>query len=281
MEIAVGSKPGVGSRGQIEAHVAEMIGKGVVLLAVAEGFGNIRGQGAPLVAVMAVRDALRRRVRSDGRDARASLIAALSTANSRVFAHSGSHDDHVASGTSISVALIVGDRAHIAHVGRTRAYLCREEALMALTSDDELAGDGWSLPWTSASTDAMTGHILTRTLGAQPTLDATVSNVHLVEGDTLVLATGAFHATITEDEIATTLRTTDSSESVTQRLLEVGRMRGGNFAGTVIVGRALTEVAAPDDGGRGFCVRNAALALTILVIFSLVAAAIFHTFLGP
>ena len=281
MEIAVGSKAGAATRGLGDAHVAEMVGRGVVLLAVAEGFGIVRGQGAPLAAVTAVRDALRRRVRTDGRDARAALIAAISAANARVFAHSGSHDDFVASGTSISVALIVGERAHIAHVGRTRAYLCRDDALMALTSDDELIGEGWSAPYGSASTDAMTGHILTRTLGAQPTLDATVTNVRLMRGDALVLATGAFHTTITEDEIAATLRTTDSSESVTQRLLEVGRMRGGNFAGTVIVGRALTDALAPDGGGRSFNVQNAALALTILVLFSLIAATIFHAVLGP
>jgi len=280
MEIAVGSKPGASSRGLVDAHVAEMIGQGVVLLAVAEGFGNIRGQSAPLVAVAAVRDALRRRVRPDGRDARASLIAALSGANARVYAHSGSHDDYIASGTSLSVALIVGERAHIAHVGRTRAYLCRDDSLMPLTSDDELTGDGWSSSWSSAPTDAMTGRILTRTLGAQPTLDATVTNVRLVHGDALVLATGAFHTAISEDEIATALRTTASSESVTQRLLETGRMRGGNFAGTVIVGRALTD-APSDGGGSSFNVRNAALALTILVVFSLISAAIFHAFLGP
>ncbi len=281
MEIAVGSKPGAATRGLVDAHVAEMIGQGVVLLAVAEGFGLVRGQGAPMVAVGAVRDALRRRVRPDGRDARASLLAALSTANARVYAHSGSNDDFVASGTSLSVALIVGERAHIAHVGRTRAYLCRDDTLMALTSDDELAGDGWSTSRSSAPTDAMTGHILTRTLGAQPTLDATVSNVRLLRGDALVLATGAFHTTITEDEIAATLRNSESSESVTQRLLEVGRMRGGNFAGTVIVGRALTEPQRSDDGGRSFNVQNAALALTILVLFSLIAATICHSVLGP
>jgi protein phosphatase len=269
MEIAVGSKPGAAARGLADAHVAEMIGQGVVLLAVAEGFGVVRGQGAPLAAVTAVRDALRRRVRPDGRDARAALIGALSAANARVFAHSGSNDDYVASGTSISVALIVGDRAHIAHVGRTRAYLCRDDALVALTTNDELGAD------------ALTSHILTRTLGAQPTLDASVSNVRLVRGDALVLATGAFHRTITEDEIAATLRATDSSESVTQRLLEVGRMRGGNFAGTVIVGRALTDALLPESGGRTFNVQNAALALTMLVIFSLIAASIFHAVLGP
>ena len=137
MEIAVGSKPGAGTRGNVDAHVAEVIAPGVVLLAVAEGFGSVRGQAAPLVAALAVRDALRHRVRPDGRDARAALLSAFASANARVFAHSGSHDDFVASGSSISAALIVGDRAHIAHVGGTRAYLCRDGSLMALTTDDD------------------------------------------------------------------------------------------------------------------------------------------------
>ena len=281
MEIAVGSKPGTGTRGNVDAHVAEVIAPGVVLLAVAEGFGSVRGQAAPLVAALAVRDALRHRVRADGRDARAALLSAFASANARVFAHSGSHDDYVASGSSISAALIVGDRAHIAHVGATRAYLGRDGSLMALTSDDELTGDGWMPVWTTVPTEALTGHVLTRTLGTQATLDATVTNVRLMHGDALVLATGGFHKSITEEEIAHALRTTDSSESVTQRLLEAGSLRGANFGGTVIVGRALTEAAPPADAGKNFNVRTAALALTLLITVSLIAAAIFHVFLNP
>ena len=281
MEIAVGSKPGAGTRGNVDAHIAEVIGQGVVLLAVAEGFGQIRGQAAPHVAAAAVRDALRHRVRSDGRDARAALVAALASANARVFAHSGSHDDHVASGASISAALIVGDHAHIAHVGGTRAYLCRDDALMALTTEDELSGEGWMPAWTSVPTEALVGKMLTRTLGTQPTLDATVSHVRLMHGDAIVLATGAFYSAISEDEIAYALRTTDTSESVTQRLLEVGKTRGERFGGTVIVGRALTDAAPPADPGARFNVRTATVALTALVISSLIAAAIFHVFLGP
>jgi protein phosphatase len=281
MEIAVGSRPSAGQRSNVDAHVAEVIGPGVVLLAVAEGFGSIRGQSVPALAVAAIRDALRRRVRPDGRDARAALIAAFATANARVFAHSGRHDDFVASGTSISAALIVGDRAHIAHVGRTRAYLCRDGTLLALTTDDELHGDRWSAPRSSAPTEALVRPLLTRTLGTQPTLDASVSNVRLMHGDALVLATGAFHRSIADDEIAYALRVTDSSESVTQRLLEMGKTRGGPFGGTVIVGRSLTEAAMPAESGRGFSARTAMVALATLVLASLVAAALVHTFLTP
>jgi PPM family protein phosphatase len=281
MEIAVGSKPGTGASGNVDAHVAEVIAPGVVLLAVAEGFGSVRGQAAPLVAALAVRDALRHRVRPDGRDARAALLSAFASANARVFAHSGSHDDFVASGSSLSAALIVGDRAHIAHVGATRACLSRDGSLVALTTDDELGGDGWVSAWTSVPTEALAGHLLTRTLGTQATLDATVTNVRLMHGDALVLATGAFHKAITDEEISRALRTTDSSESVTQRLLEAGSLRGAAFAGTVIVGRALTDAAPPADAGPNFNVRTAAIALTLLVIASLIAATLFHVFLQP
>lgn len=281
MEIAVGSKPSASRRGSIDAHVAEVIGPGVVLLAVAEGFGMIRGQATPAFAAASVRDALRRRFRTERRDPRSALIAALSTANARVFAHSGSHDDYIASGTSISVALIVGDRAHIAHVGRTRAYLCRDGSLMALTSDDELIGEGWNSGRATLPTGAMTGHLLTRTLGTQPTLDASVSNMRLMHGDALVLATVGIHETIGEEQIAGAIRAGDSSESVTQRLLEAVRARAADVSGTVIVGRALTDPVEPAGGGRSFSTRTAALVLAVLFLASLLAAAVAHAFISP
>jgi protein phosphatase len=260
--------------------VAEVIAPGVVLLAVAEGFGSVRGQAAPLVAALAIRDALRHRVRPDGRDARAALLSAFASANARVFAHSGSHDDYVASGASLSAALIVGDRAHIAHVGATRAYLGRDGSLMALTTDDELGGDGWTPTRTNVPTEALIGNLLTRTLGTQATLDATVTNVRLMHGDALILATAAFHKSITDEEISHALRTTDSSESVTQRLLEMGNLRGAAFGGTVIVGRSLTDVSPPASAHPARRMRAAAIALTVIVIASLIAGSVFHVFLG-
>jgi hypothetical protein len=152
---------------------------------------------------------------------------------------------------------------------------------MALTTDDEIGGDGWTPAWSNVPTEALTGHVLTRALGTQATLDATVSNVRLMHGDALVLVTGGFHKAITDEEIAHALQATDSSESVTQRLLETGKARGANFGGTVIVGRALTDAAPPADAGPGFNVRTAAIALAVLVIASLIAASIFHVVLGP
>lgn len=282
MEIAVGSKPGPSTVGRVDDHVAEIIAPGVVLLAVADGFGNVRGQSAPAVAVGGIRDALRRRLRPDGKDARAALIAAFSNANARVFARSGSDDDHVASGTSLTAALIVGDRAHIAHVGRTRAYLGRDGALSALTTDDELDRNAWLRPRSSAPTDALAGHLLTRTLGTQPTLDATVGSVRLMHGDALVLATAAFHENVSESEIVHALRAGDTSEAVAQRLLALCGARETRNGGAIIIGRALTEAGAETESARSrTTLRRATAAMVALAMLTLLATALVHAFVGP
>jgi serine/threonine protein phosphatase PrpC len=261
MEIAVGSRPGVHSGD--EAYVAEIVAPGIVLLAVAHGFGRIRDRPAPAVAAQAVRDSLKRRVRGERRDPRAALAAAFAAANGRVFAHSGSTDDYVASGTSLTAALIVGDHAFVGHVGATRAYLGREGVLTTLTTADAI-GEG-------------SFRLLTRSLGTQPALEPALTHLRLMHGDALVLSSGALHELLDDDEIADALRASVSSEDVTSRLLAIAGIRGGG-AGTVIVGRAFNEATA-EVAGRRPPPRDAALALSMVLIAAIVALAVLHSIL--
>jgi protein phosphatase len=260
MEIAVGSRPGVPQRGGDEAYVAEIVAPGIVLLAVAHGFGRIRERPAPLVAAQAVRDSLRRRVRGERRDPRSALAAAFSAANARVYAHSGSTDDFVASGTSLTAALIVGDHAFVGHVGATRAYLGREGALSALTTDDTLGEANLRL--------------LTRSLGTQPTLTPSLDHIRLMHGDALVLSSGALHELLDDDEIADALRASVSSEDVTARLLAIAGIRGEG-AGTVIVGRALTDFPSTHAGRRP-PVRECVICLLAMIAATIVAIVMLH-----
>jgi serine/threonine protein phosphatase PrpC len=259
MEIAVGSRPGV-PRGSDEAYVAEIVAPGIVLLAVAHGFGRIRERSAPAVAAQAIRDNIKRRVRSERRDPRSALSGAFSAANARIYAHSGSTEDYVASGTSITAALIVGDHAFVGHVGATRAYLGRDGALSTLTTDDAL-GEG---PM----------RLLTRTLGTQPLLEPALAQLRLMHGDALVLSSGALHELLTDDEIAGALRASSSSEDVTARLLAIAGIRGDG-AGTVIVGRAFHEMSG-DVPSRKPPVREVAIALAAMLAATIVAIVMLH-----
>jgi len=283
MEIAVGSQPSLWPSSSAEAHVAEVIAPGVVLLAVADGFGVVRGQAVATVTVTAVRDALRRRVRHDTRDPRSHLMAAFSAANARIFAQTGGTDDYVAGGASLTAALIVEDRAYIAHVGKARAYLCRDGALSALTEDDALAGDDWVRARTQVPTEARTGNVLTRTLGTQATLDASIVHVRLMHADALVLATGGVHEVVALDELAYTLQAAHSSSDVAGRLLEILKMRGAPGGGTVIVGRALTDASVDDGPGlRPATMRTAATIFAAILVTILLASVVLRmVFVGP
>ena len=265
MEIAVGSRPGAPQRGDHEAYVAEIVAPGIVLLAVAHGFGQIRERPTPIVAAHAVRDTLRRRVRSERRDPRGSLAAAFAAANARVYAHSGSTDDFVASGSSLTAALIVGDHAFVGHVGGTRAYLGRDGALTALTTDDAL-GEGRL-------------RLLTRTVGTQPSLEPSLSHLRLMHGDALVLSSGALHELLADDEIADALTASASSEDVTARLLAIAGIRGEG-AGTVIVGRAFHELSGEPVRPRP-PVREALVALVAMLAATVIAIVVLHAVFAP
>ena len=264
MEIAVGARPGV-PRGSDEAYVAEIVAPGIVLLAVAHGFGRIRERPASAVAAQSIRDNLKHRVRRERRDPRSALAAAFAAANARIYAHSGSTDDFVASGTSLTAALIVGDHAFVGHVGATRAYLGRDGALSTLTTDDAL--------------DEGPLRLLTRTLGTQPQLEPSLVHVRLMHGDALVLSSGALHELLADDEIADALRASASSEDVTARLLAIAGIRGDGAA-TVIVGRAFHEIASETPVRRP-PVREISLALAAMLAATIVAMVLLRTLFAP
>ena len=66
------------------------------------------------------------------------MLAALDHANARLYSQSGSHEDFVGSGTSLTVVLVVGHHAFVGHVGDARAYLLRLGRLELLTADDAM-----------------------------------------------------------------------------------------------------------------------------------------------
>lgn len=264
MEIAIGSRPGVPQQDGNEAYVAEIVAPGIVLLAVAHGFGRIRERGAPAVAAQALRDTVRRRVRGD--DARAALAAAFAAANARLYAHSGSSEDYVASGTSLTAALIVGEQAYLAHAGATRAYLGRDAGLSPLTVDDAVANGS--------------ARLLTSAVGTHPSLEPALASLRLLPGDALVLSSGAIHELLDDDEISDALQASKSSEAVTARLLAIAGIRGPG-AGTVIVGRALTPGAYDAEPPRRRPIRETAIVLAAMVIATIVAIVMLHAMYAP
>jgi serine/threonine protein phosphatase PrpC len=280
MNIAVGTNVKTRAPNNVDAYSCETLAPGIALLVLAEGFGRVRGRPATEVAVLEVRNALRRRVRSDGRNAKAALLAAFSRANANVFARSGTSYDFVAAAASISAALLVGGRAHIAHIGATSVYLSRNQSLLALGDDGLSTGGQTSTRTSTLRTEPLAGYVLMYALGAQSTIEPTYASTQLMHGDSLVLTTSAFHKAITDEAISYALQTTESSRSAVRQLLAVCNMEDSDCDATFIIGRSLTEPITAKDAELSGNVSVGAIALTLMVLGSVIGAMVFYFYLG-
>ncbi|MBD5635191.1 MAG: serine/threonine-protein phosphatase [Candidatus Eremiobacteraeota bacterium] len=276
MEVAVGSELGVWQKRQTDAHLEDCVAPSVTLFGIADGFGELdRGLSIAPAALATVRDYLRRRHRvgSFGRNVspsalRAILLAALDHANARLYAQSGSHEDFVGSGTSLTAVMIVGHHAFVGHVGDARAYLMRLGRLELMTADDAMFADT-AVPSAKTSLPArprMRG-LLWRSLGTQAKLEASIAHVELLSGDQLVLCTDGVHQCVDDDELGEALADCDRAADVVARMLATARSRGGVDNGTLIVARDLLAAPAPAfaAGVRGRAMR-VSIAIGLLVV---------------
>ncbi len=271
MEVASGTELGIWQKRQTDAHVADHIAPSVTLFGIADGFGETgRGVGIAPTALATVRDYLRRRHRvgSFGRSVspsalRAVLLAALDHANARLYAQSGSNEDFVASGTSLTAVMIVGHHAFVGHVGDARAYLLRLGRLELLTADDAMFADtAVTSAKTSLPARPRSRGLLWRSLGTQAKLEASIAHVELFAGDQLVLCTDGVHHCVDEDELGEALSDSPTASD-------------GVDNGTLVVARDLLGAATPAFSARvhGRAVRLA-IAIGLLAV-SLLSYGIF------
>ncbi len=290
MEIAVGSELGISQHQRsADACCSEALAPDVALIAVADGFGTI-GRGVVAdAAVATLRDFFRRKIRSGTLASRSNItltlrrlmLAAFAHANNRIYAQSGSHDDFVAAGASLTAALVVGSQVFIGHVGESRAYLVREERLSLLTEDDSITPEVGGGGKMTIGAGARLHSLLTRTLGTQPALEATVTNFELGDDDRLILCSDGVHKTLSNDELEFAASSPGSSAEVVDRILALLKMRGNQDGATVIVGRDLT---VPISLGAELSARRSvsgALGAAFVVLAVIVVVALLYEALVP
>ncbi len=253
MEVAAGTTTSSRYDRHSDAHVEECIAPSVTLLGVADGFGAV-GRNVPTAqsALAAVRDYLRRRHRvgSYSRNVspnhlRGILLAALEHANARLYAESGSHEDYVGSGTSLTAVLVVGEHALVGHVGDARAYILRLGALEKLTVDDAMfSGAAVTSSSKHLPANPRSRGLLWRTLGTQAKLEASVAHVDVRQGDQLVLCTDGVHRFLDDEEIGDALLESENCADAVTRVLATAKARGMMDNGTLIVCRDLLRSAS-------------------------------------
>ncbi len=141
-------------------------------------------------------------------------------------------------GTTLTLAWNLRRNLIVAHVGDSRAYLCRRNQLHLLTHDhtfaQSLADQGLI-----AQPDVVLHrlrHVLTRVLGdAAAAADPDLHTLLLEDGDRLLLCTDGLTEMVDEDLILATLVGAENSEAVCRRLVEQALRAGGKDNVTVAV----------------------------------------------
>ena len=171
------------------------------------------------------------------------LRRAIEAGDMAIRTETDAHPDLKGMGTTI-VALVLSqasqEKAIVAHVGDSRAYLLRAKRLTPLTEDHSLVEDYLRQGLISRA-DALIHpqrHIVTRALGIEGQAEPE-SSVHLIERDDIfLLCTDGLTKMLEDDEILETiLASGKSAEAACSSLVTAANERGGSDNITVLIVR--------------------------------------------
>jgi PPM family protein phosphatase len=152
-------------------------------------------------------------------------------------------------GTTLTGILAEAGRAHVFHVGDSRAYLFRDGSLQQLTEDHTLVQrmvrEGRLQP------EEAEGHpqrsILTRALGVDDDLEVDQLTLDVHPGDRLLLCTDGLTTMVPKEEIQEILKTEEDPQRACDRLVEAANRGGGDDNITAVV----MDFVEERDGSAG------------------------------
>ncbi|MCX8067362.1 MAG: Stp1/IreP family PP2C-type Ser/Thr phosphatase [Anaerolineae bacterium] len=140
-------------------------------------------------------------------------------------------------GTTLVVALMLGDAATIANIGDSRAYHLRPDGIEQITVDhslvERLVATG-QITREEAATHPQK-NVIYRTLGDKPRVEADFFERRLAPGEALLLCSDGLSGMVPDEHIWHIWRTSTSPQEACDRLVEAANSAGGEDNISVIV----------------------------------------------
>jgi serine/threonine protein phosphatase PrpC len=167
------------------------------------------------------------------------LRYAVGAANRAIYSQAQQHDEYAGMGTTLVAFLADEERAALAHVGDSRAYLIRGSRIRQLTDDHSIVGE--LLRRREISEDAAREHphrhVLTRALGVRRSVEPDLVELALEPGDIFVLCSDGLTNHVEDHEIAKRVCEGDDLQEVCEQLIDLANSRGGEDNSTVLLAR--------------------------------------------
>ena len=203
------------------------------LFVVADGMGgHVGGEFASALAVTTIEEVL---VRSDvcatesvADPHHLKLEQAVKIAGRRIHQKGNEQNEFQGMGTTAVTLWIVEDRAYIANVGDSRAYMLREGAYRQVTRDHSLIAEKLrhGLITQEEAKNHRMRNVITRSLGYQEEVDVDIDRVDLHAGDLFLLCSDGLSEHVEDHEMAEHLEQ-HALQDALKRLVALACERGG------------------------------------------------------
>ncbi|MGC9973912.1 MAG: Stp1/IreP family PP2C-type Ser/Thr phosphatase [Gaiellaceae bacterium] len=204
------------------------------LFAIADGMGGAQaGEVASRLAAESLRESEQGELSSLEQ-----AVELIQEANRRVYAYSSENASARGMGTTMTVALVDGDRVTIGHVGDSRAYLFRDDQLTQLTQDHSLVAElvrSGRLTPEEAETHPRRS-VITRALGTDSEVEVDVFSLRAQERDLFLLCSDGLTSMVTDTAIERILAGARADlDDAAKKLIAAANHAGGEDNITVVL----------------------------------------------
>src|SRR4051794_8929695 len=196
------------------------------LFAVADGMGGAQaGEVASRLAAAAFREFHQ----ADDLEPEQRVAAIIQEANRRIYERSSGDAQVSGMGTTITAALVADQGLVIGHVGDSRAYRLRGDALEQLTDDPSLVADlvrSGRLTPEEADTHPQRS-VITRALGTDPQVDVDTFTVAVETDDLFLLCSDGLTTMVADEEIRDLVSGAQDLQQAGKGLVKAANRAGG------------------------------------------------------
>ncbi len=197
------------------------------LFVVADGMGGAQaGERASAIAIETIVQNVRCAAPARTPDI---LLQSIREANRNVIEQAAGNPDYQGMGTTVVAVLMDPPAAHVASVGDSRLYLWRNHRLERVTSDQTWVNEvGRSLGLTEEQIHTHPfRNVLTMAVGARERIEVHNYELHLGDGDLLLLCSDGLHGVVPEAELSQVFSAGRPLPEAAADLISRARQHGG------------------------------------------------------
>ncbi len=160
----------------------------------------------------------------------------MDKANEKIFTMSHTYEENSGMATTAVVVYAADGKAYIVNVGDSRAYLYRDGRLMQLTEDHTYVNTlvkAGILSKEQAELDDRK-NVITKALGAEPTVEPDFFQVETEAGDIFVICTDGLYDEVGDEEMIELLQQRKSMSELCSEFINRANQNGGHDNITVI-----------------------------------------------